>query len=198
MTYHKLYHINQTPFRTCGIIFYSGYRQRECQPRDHLKTILMHSLRRTWLLSLTRDVSTPWLGFCISFLLLQPHPAALQVWHGPESSAFTRTLGTALVAQTVNSLPAVRATQVRSLGWEDPLEKELATHSKIPWMEEPGRLQSMESQRVRHDWATSSEYRQTPTVKIIHPLVSKPTGCHLSYLHYFLMRQYHLLEDPIH
>ena len=49
---------------------------------------------------------------------------------------------------------------VRSLGWEDPLEKEMATHStilawKIPWTEDPGRLQSMGSQRVRHDWVTS-------------------------------------------
>ena len=47
-------------------------------------------------------------------------------------------------------------TRVGSLGWEDPLEKEMATHSsslawKIPWTEEPGRLQSMGSQRVRHD-----------------------------------------------
>ena len=47
-----------------------------------------------------------------------------------------------------------------SLGWEDPLEKEMATHSstlawRIPWREEPGRLQSMGSQRVGHDWATS-------------------------------------------
>ena len=55
---------------------------------------------------------------------------------------------------------AVREAQVQSLGWEDPLEKEMPTHSstlawKIPWTEEPGRLQSMGSQRVRHDWATS-------------------------------------------
>ena len=53
----------------------------------------------------------------------------------------------------------MRGTWVRSLGWEDPLEKEMATHSstiawKIPWIEEPGRLQSMGSQRVRHDWVT--------------------------------------------
>ena len=53
----------------------------------------------------------------------------------------------------VKSLPAVQETQVLSLGWEDPLEKEMATHSsilawKIPWMEEPGRLQSVGSQRV--------------------------------------------------
>ena len=58
-----------------------------------------------------------------------------------------------LVAQTVKHLPAVRETWVRSLGWDDPLEKEMATHSstlawKIPWIEEPGRLQSMGSQRV--------------------------------------------------
>ena len=50
-----------------------------------------------------------------------------------------------LVAQMVKHLPAMRETQVRSLGWEDPLEKEMATHSsilawRIPWTEEPGRL----------------------------------------------------------
>ena len=56
----------------------------------------------------------------------------------------------------VKRLPAVQETQVQSLGREDPLEKEMATHSstlawKIPWMEEPGRLQSMGSQRVGHN-----------------------------------------------
>ena len=68
-----------------------------------------------------------------------------------------------LVAQMVKHLPTVQKTRVQSLGWEDPLEKEMATHSstlawKIPWTEEPGRLQSMGSQRVRHDWATSLHY----------------------------------------
>ena len=63
---------------------------------------------------------------------------------------------TSLVAQTVKCLPTMRETQVQSLGWEDPLEKEMATHAstlawKIPWMEEPGRLQSMGWQRVGHD-----------------------------------------------
>ena len=58
--------------------------------------------------------------------------------------------------QTVKRLPTMQETGVRSLGWEDPLEKEMATHSsalaqKIPWMEEPGGLQSMGSQRVGHD-----------------------------------------------
>ena len=61
-----------------------------------------------------------------------------------------------LVAQTVKNLPAMQETWVRSLDSEDPLEKEMATHSsilawKIPWVEEPGRLQSMGSQRVGHD-----------------------------------------------
>ena len=57
------------------------------------------------------------------------------------------------MAQTVKHLPTMWETQVLSLGQEDPLEKEMATHSstlawKIPWREEPGRLQSVESQRV--------------------------------------------------
>ena len=56
----------------------------------------------------------------------------------------------------VKSLPEMRETQVQFLGQEDPLEKEMATHSsilawKIPWMEKPGRLQSMGLQRVRHN-----------------------------------------------
>ena len=67
---------------------------------------------------------------------------------------------TSLVAQTVKCLPTVWETWVQSLRWEDLLEKEMATHSsilawKILWTEEPGRLQPMGSQRVRHDWATS-------------------------------------------
>ena len=60
----------------------------------------------------------------------------------------------------VKSLPAVRETQVQSLCREDPMEKEMATHSsilawQIPWMEKPGRLQSMGLRRVGHNWATS-------------------------------------------
>ena len=60
------------------------------------------------------------------------------------------------MAQAVKKAPAVLETQVQSLGWEDCLEKEMETHSRIlawriPWTEEPGGLQSMELQRVRHD-----------------------------------------------
>ena len=69
---------------------------------------------------------------------------------------FCGKLVTSLVAQMAKHLPTMQETQVRFLGQEDPLEKEMATHSstlvwKIPWMEEHGRVQSMESQRVRHD-----------------------------------------------
>ena len=68
-----------------------------------------------------------------------------------------------LVAQMVKRLPATRETQIRSLVREDPLEKEMAIHSstlawKIPWTEEPDGPQSMGSQRVGHDWATSFSF----------------------------------------
>ena len=58
--------------------------------------------------------------------------------------------------QVVKYLPSLQETQVQSLGWEDALEKGIATHSSIlawrnPWTEEPGGLQTMDSQRVRHD-----------------------------------------------
>ena len=60
------------------------------------------------------------------------------------------------MAQRVKNLPSMQETQVQSLGWEDPLEKGMATHSSIlawrmPWTEEPGGLQSMGLQRLRHD-----------------------------------------------
>ena len=66
------------------------------------------------------------------------------------------SIGVSQVAQTVKHLPAMQETWVQSLGQEDPLEKEMATHSsvlawKIPWMEEPDRLEFMGSQRVGHD-----------------------------------------------
>ena len=64
-------------------------------------------------------------------------------------------VGDSLVAQMAESLPAMQKIRVQSLGQKDPLEKEMATYSsilawKLPWMEEPGRLQSMGSQRVGH------------------------------------------------
>ena len=66
--------------------------------------------------------------------------------------------------QMVNNLPAMRETQVQSLGREDPLEKGMATHSSIlawsmPWTEEPAGLPSVRSQRVRHDWVNLSSHQ---------------------------------------
>ena len=75
---------------------------------------------------------------------------------GRKESDTTERLNCIPVAQSVNRLSAMQEAQLRFLGWEDPLEKEMATHSstlawKIPWMEKPDRLQSMGSQRIRHD-----------------------------------------------
>ena len=74
---------------------------------------------------------------------------------------FDKTFG--LVAEMIRRLPTMQETWVQFLGWEDLLEKEMATHPsilawRIPWAEEPDRLQSMGSQRVRHDWATSLSF----------------------------------------
>ena len=71
-------------------------------------------------------------------------------------SKYYVSIWASLVVQRVKHLPVVQETQVRSLGQEDPLEKEMATHSsilawRIPWTEEPGGLQSTGLQRVRHD-----------------------------------------------
>ena len=76
------------------------------------------------------------------------------------TSRYTYSWGS-LVVQMVKNLPAMQETRIRSLGQEDPLEKEKATQSsilawRIPWTEEPGRLQSMGSQRIRHDRATNT------------------------------------------
>ena len=70
-------------------------------------------------------------------------------------------IGNYLLAQTVKNLPAILETWVWSMGWEDPLEKRMATHSsilawRIPWTEESGGLQSMGSQRDRHSWVTDT------------------------------------------
>ena len=74
----------------------------------------------------------------------------------PASIGSDNDLAFFMVAQRLKRLPPMQETRVQSLGWEDPLEKKMVTHSsilawRIPWMEKPGRLQSMGSQSVRHD-----------------------------------------------
>ena len=86
----------------------------------------------------------------------QRTPAGYSPWSLKELDTTERLSHASLVAQRLKHLPAMQETWVRSLGWEDPLEKEMATHSsilawEIPWTEEPGGLQSMGSQRVGHD-----------------------------------------------
>ena len=94
---------------------------------------------------ISRPPSVPFL--LTELLLLLTHSVDITLW-------------ASLVAQMVKCLPTMRETRVQSLGREDLLEKAMAPHSstlawKIPWTEEPGRLQSMGLQRVGHDWATS-------------------------------------------
>ena len=102
---------------------------------------------------------------CHPLLLLPPVPPSIRESIKADLCFLAMTYENlpSLVAQTVKRLPAMQVTWVRSLGWEDPLEKEMATYSsilawKIPWTEEPDRLQSMRSQRVAQDWATSLSF----------------------------------------
>ena len=76
------------------------------------------------------------------------------------------------MVQRLKRLPPMWETRVLSLGWEDPLEKEMVTHSsilawRIPWMEKPGRLQSMGSQRVGHDWVTSLHFMEVAMILLV-------------------------------
>ena len=94
-------------------------------------------------------------------------------------------LETSLLAPRLKGLPAIRETRVQSLGREDPLEKEMATHSstlawKISWTEEPCRLQSMGSQRLGYDWVTSLTFLG----KVLH-LFTKFGWLHLFNIWYF-------------
>ena len=98
------------------------------------------------------------------------------------------------IAQLVKNLPAVQETWVWFLGREDPLEKKLAVHSsilawKIPWTEEPGRLQSKGSQRVRHHWATSLH-----SLPAVRPQENYLTSLSLSFLFYKMEITAHFKE----
>ena len=112
---------------------------------------------------------------CLNFRFQNPSVLSINSFYG-NRCMLSSTLGnkwiwhlthctdiswTSLVAQMVKNLPAIQETQVWFLGHKDPLEKGMATDSRIlawrlPWMEEPSRLQSMGSQRVGHDWVTNT------------------------------------------
>ena len=86
----------------------------------------------------------------------------------------------------VKRLPTMRENQDRSLGWEDPLEKEMATHSsnlawKIPWMEQPGVLQSMGSQRVGHDFTFTLNIMPIYHKNFVLPDFTSSSNMHLGY-----------------
>ena len=91
-----------------------------------------------------------WSGFPL------PSPKLIALLYKSKLQGLFNLDHSSLVAQMVKRLPTVRETRVQSLGWEDPVEKEMAIHSGIPawrisWTEEPGGLLSMGSQRVRQD-----------------------------------------------
>ena len=93
-------------------------------------------------------------------------------WHAINTgiNAQLSWLRASLVTQKLKRLPLMRETWVWSLGQEDPLEKEMATHSsilawRIPWTEKPGGLQSMGSQRVRHNWETNTHIYNNTCLK---------------------------------
>ena len=110
------------------------------------------------------------------------------------------SLGTSLLAQMVKHLPTMRETPVWSLHQEDPLEKEMATHSsslawKIPWTEKRGRLQSMELQRVGHAWATSLCFHfPWPVSSLLSPL--SPECLHIPWIPAHTMFSRPLLYSP--
>ena len=95
------------------------------------------------------------LTMMIIWLIIQIHNIHKTLLVTPQINTFILA-GASLVAQMVKNMPAMQEAWVQSLDWEDPLEKGMATHSSIlawiiPWTEEPGRLQSMGSQRIGHD-----------------------------------------------
>ena len=100
-------------------------------------------------------------------------------WRNPHTDLLTSAKSHSLVAQWVKHLPTTQETWVHFLGREDPLEKEMAIYSstlawKMSWMEECGRLQSMGSKRVRHDWVTSISCQESASycdfVRALHIL----------------------------
>ena len=120
------------------------------------------------------DEQIQWYTLILLYSLLQPSQSN---WNF-DILLTTFSIGASLVAQTVKCLSAMPETWVQFLGWGDPLEKEMAIHSstlawKIPWTEEPDRLQSMGSQRVGHNWATSLSLSPSQSNRIVYLIYPK-------------------------
>ena len=147
------------------------------------------TMRETWVQSLGReDLLEKEIATCSVFLPRKSHGWRSLVSHSPwghKESDMTEQLHfhfsllcknrAFLVAQIVKNLPVMQETWVWSLGRADPLEKGMAPHCsilawRIPWTEEPGGLQSIASQRVRYNWATSTFTKVT--WKLLYPQYS--------------------------
>ena len=105
-------------------------------------------------------ITYPWRVW-VTLSLCSPVSPSVKTYLGPDNLWWYSTGGTGYVTQMVKNWPAMQETWVRSLGRDGPLEKGMATHFsilawRIPRTEEPNGLQSMGSQRVRHDWATNT------------------------------------------
>ena len=158
-----------------------------CDCCFHSVCPLRDKVKRLWKLPDERDWLWGKLGL---FLMLRAMLSKSLILFSVDGRGSVRSLlvdlrpnygGTSLVAQRLKSLPPIQETRVRSLGQEDPLEKEMATHSsilawEIPWTEEPGGLQSTASQRVGHDWAISLHFL-VEIMKIIATSFKKSGAC---------------------
>ena len=117
--------------------------------------------------------------------------------------SFLLTLGWAfLVAQMIKNLPTMQETQVGFLGWEDLLEKGMATHSsilawRIPWTEETGGLQSIGLQRVRHNWATTTHTQIWASLVLFLVPWGVKVGCLFKIFLFFLMQAWISINFPL-
>ena len=137
-----------------------------------LRLCILDTQSNFWFFFFSGKIST------VSVLFLFPKPWQLREQYKGQKPSLPWIY---LVAQSVKNPPAIQETRVQSLGWEDPLEKGMATHSsilawRIPWAEEPGGLQSVGLQRVRHDLVTKPPQQ---TLRAYNPCFDLPTTCSL-------------------
>ena len=117
-------------------------------------------------------------------LLPKSHSTQTSIWDRNKLSCLSHCW-VSLVDQKIENLPGMQETWVRSLGWEDPLEKGISTHSSslawgILWREEPGKLQSMGSWGVEHNWVTST-FSLTSQCRMISAKTELLQACMLSH-----------------